>query len=282
MFQTPGLPGTGILYHKQPKTNNMIRFTKIILPFFLACMVVISSCKKSSTTAARTFADVENDFNALDLSPGIHDISLKMLDGDSYEFRVIAPVRNAGEKRPMILALHGASGGNSEAYKATACYVEPGLASLGAFILSPYGAEGLWYQPYFEQEIATLMFLAKKYWPIELNKIAVTGYSNGGNGSWYFAETQPTTFSAAIPMATSYNILNPNGSGRKINIPLYVIHGQNDELFPVAQTQAWVQASQAAGSNITWVVAPGLGHYVPCSYTPYLQQAANWLKNTVW
>lgn len=182
----------------------------------------------------------------------------------------------------MVLALHGASGGNPEAYKATACYVEPGLAGLNAFIISPCGGNGLWYEEYFQQEISTLMYLAKKYWPVELNKIAVTGYSNGGNGSWLFTEAMSTTFSASIPMASSYNILNPNGSGRKINIPMYVIHGLNDELFPLAQTQAWVQASQAAGSNITFVVAQGLGHYVPCNYVPYLQAAANWLKNTVW
>lgn len=259
----------------------MKKIKKIILPLALVCFVAFSSCKKDGNSA-RTFDDVERDFAALDLSPGIHDFSLEMLDGDSYEFRVIAPVRAAGEKRPMVLSLHGASGGNPEAYKATACLVEPGLASLNAFILSPYGAEGLWYQPYFDQEVATLMYLAKKYWPIELGKIAVTGYSNGGNGSWYFAETQASTFSASIPMASSYDITNPNGSGRKVNIPMYVIHGQNDELFPVAQTQTWVQLSQAAGSNITFVVAPGLGHYVPCNYTAYLQQASNWLKNTVW
>lgn len=260
----------------------MIKINKVLYPFVLICMVTLISCKKNGTTTARTFADIESDFAALDLSPGVHDISLPMLGGDTYEFRVIAPVRAAGEKRPLILSLHGASGGNPEAYKATACLAEPGLASLNAFILSPYGAEGLWYQPYFDQEVNTLIALAKKYWPIELNKVAVTGYSNGGNGSWYFAETQPQDYSAAIPMASSYDMSAPGGGGRKINIPLYVIHGQNDELFPVAQTQNWVQISQAAGSNIIFVAAPGLTHYKPCDYTGYLQQAASWLTNTVW
>ncbi len=259
----------------------MKQITKTMLQLLLVIIVGFSSCKKDGNSG-RTFADVERDFSALDLSPGIHDVELEMTGGVTYKFRIIAPTRAANEKRPMILALHGASGGSQDAYKATACYVEPGLASLNAFILSPYGGAGLWYESYFDQEVQTLMMLVKKYWPIELNKVAVTGISNGGNGCWYFAETQPTMFSAAIPMATSYNILNPDNSGRKINIPLYVIHGQNDELFPLAQTQSWVQASQAAGSNITFVVAPGLGHYVPCSYTPYLQQGANWLKNTIW
>ncbi|MBK8611178.1 MAG: dienelactone hydrolase family protein [Chitinophagaceae bacterium] len=260
----------------------MKNLSKIIFPIVMGCVLVFASCKKDDSSSSRTFEDVERDFNALDLSPGIHDITLAMLDGDSYKFRVIAPVRAAGEKRPFVLNLHGASGGNQEAYKATACLVEPGLAGLNAFIISPYGDNGLWYESYYNQEVITLVNLAKKYWPIDLNKTVVTGYSNGGNGSWFFAETQPAMFTASIPMASSYDITNPNGLGRKINIPMYVIHGQNDELFPVAQTQTWVQLSQVAGSNITFVVAPGLSHYIPCSYVSYLQGAANWLVNTVW
>ncbi|HPG10314.1 MAG TPA: dienelactone hydrolase family protein [Chitinophagaceae bacterium] len=259
----------------------MKKIKPTIFLFLFAYTLFFSSCKKNAVPA-RTFADVEADFNALDLSPGVHDVVLEMLNGDSYKFRVIAPVRNAGEKRPLVLALHGASGGNPDAYKNTACYIEPGLASLGAFILSPYGDDGLWYEAYYQQEVGTLLFLAKQYWPVDANKTVVTGYSNGGNGSWLFAETQPTSFAAAIPMATSYDITNSSGGGRKIDIPLYVIHGQNDELFPVAQTQTWVQLSQNAGSDITFVVAPGLGHYVPCSYVQYLQDAATWLENYVW
>lgn len=264
---------------------NLFKFQRAIIPFFLICILAFYGCKKDSgpgDAPVRTFAEVEADFSSLSLTPGIHDVSLEILNGVIYRFRYIVPTALPGEKRPMVLALHGASGGNAEAYKATACLVEPGLASLNAFILSPGGGEGLWYEPYYQELVGTLIFLAKKYWPIVVNKIAVTGYSNGGNGSWFFAESQAATFSASIPLASSYNIMNPNNTGRKINIPMYVIHGQNDELFPVAQTQAWVQASQAAGSNITFVIAPGLTHYKPCDYVPYLQQAASWLKNTIW
>jgi predicted esterase len=182
----------------------------------------------------------------------------------------------------MILSLHGASGGDPDAHKSTACLVEPGMEILNAFILSPNGGADLWYDNSNLEKVATLMYLVKKYWPVNLNKIAVTGYSNGGNGSWYFGETQSATLSAAIPMASSYNVFRPDSTIRKMNIPFYVIHGQNDELFPLEETQSWVEATQSVGSDVTFVVAPGLGHYTPCDYVPYLQQAAVWLRDTVW
>jgi predicted peptidase len=127
-----------------------------------------------------------------------------------------------------------------------------------------------------------LLQLAAKFWPVDLERVVATGYSNGGNASWLFAELAPNIFSAGIPMASSYDLTNMDGSGRKIEVPMYVIHGENDELFPIEITKNWVDLSIQAGSDITFVVAAGLSHYEPCSYSPYLKEAVTWLKETVW
>lgn len=113
-----------------------------------------------------------------------------------------------------------------------------------------------------------LVTLALKYWDIDPTKVVVLGYSNGGNGSWFYAETLPMLFSAGIPMASSYSTIGTDGQPRKIDIPLYVIHGENDELFPLAETQAWVNQSIEAGSFIEFVVAPGLTHNKPAITFP--------------
>lgn len=253
--------------------------------YFFLLLFLGNACKSDDTPeppAQRTFADVEADFQALDLSPGTLDASLTMPNGLVYHFRIISPNRAAGELRPMVLTLHGASAGNPDAHKNTACYAEPGLEILDAFILSPNGGFDLWYDASNQQQIATLMSLALKYWPIDPAKIAVTGYSNGGNGSWFFGENQSSTLSAAIPMASSYSVYQPDSMVRKMDIPMYVIHGENDELFPLEETRGFVEATVAVGSDITFVVAPGLGHYTPCDYVPYLKEAAVWLEETVW
>ena len=99
------------------------------------------------------------------------------------------------------------------------------------------------------------------------------GYSNGGNGSWYFAEHHPELFSAAIPMASSYAITE------KINIPLYVIHGEKDELFSVTKTSEWIRNSKEVGSDITFVTNESLSHFQGCSYVRELRKAQEWLQN---
>lgn len=264
---------------KMSKTNLIITYCLLIT------ITIFSACKSSDDsmepTPVRTFADVEADFQALDTSPGVHDFTLEALNGVQYDFRVIVPEEATQEARPLVITFHGATA-STDAHKNTDCYAEPGLDTLNAFILSPFTEGGLWFSDYSQQMMGDLIYLIRKYWPIEDDKIAVTGYSNGGNASWLFSKFQAGTISAAIPMASSYDVHELDGSVAVWNVPLYVIHGENDELFPVETTQSWVEATSNAGSDVTFVIAPGLGHYVPCDYVPYLKDAAIWLKETVW
>ena len=103
-----------------------------------------------------------------------------------------------------------------------------------------------------------------------------------GNGSWFFADFYPELFSAAIPMASSYDPARSSGEVPAIEIPLYVIHGEDDELFPLAETQAFVNESIDAGSSIEFVVATGLSHLDVCDYTSYLQDAVTWVQTEIW
>ena len=127
-----------------------------------------------------------------------------------------------------------------------------------------------------------LLDLAITYLPIDPTKVLITGYSDGGNGSWFYAEYFSELFSAAIPMATSYNPKDSEGVVPKLNIPLYVIHGENDDLFPLAQTQEWVNLLITAGSSIEFVIASGLTHYQFCEYASYLEDAVGWVQTGVW
>jgi len=255
---------------------------QLINGFVLLLFLTLLSCSKDEGPAPRTYADIENDFSAIEVKAGTQDLTLKITENITYSFRVIFPDVDLNQDWPLILTLHGYSAGDPDAHKNTACYVEPGLAGLDVIILSPNGGEYNWETLDNQDQLRILTDLASRLWPVDASKIVVTGYSNGGNGSWYYAETQPLFFSAAIPLASGYSIVNPDGSARKINIPMYVIHGSEDELFPLDTVQNWVNQTILAGSDIEFVIADGLGHYTPCAYTSYFQDAAAWLVNEVW
>ena len=230
----------------------------------------------------RTGDDVRNDFQNLNLLPGINDVTLEStISGIYWNFRIIVP-EDASDvnKRPLILRLHGgASNVAPEAHKSTSCLAEPGFEMLNAFIISPNSDGYFWHEQQNQVQILALLDLAKSYLPVDVDKVVVMGYSDGGNGSWFYADFYSELFSAAIPIASSYNPIGAGGVVPSIDIPLYVIHGENDELFPIAQTEEWVQLSIDAGSDIEFVSAEGLTHFAPCDYVSYVQDAAVWLQS---
>lgn len=251
----------------------------ILALFFISCS---SDDDSADTDTTRELADLEADFQALDLQTGVNDVTLKNLNGDDWNFRVIIPESAANSKRPLVVTLHGAAGGDADAHKNTACYAEPGFEAIDPIILSPNGGTLLWDRPFNQDQVIGLIYLVNKFLNTDKDKVVVSGYSNGGNGSWLYAEIYPEIFRAAIPMASSYNVYSTTGNVRYIRVPLYVIHGEADELFPLADTQEWVQAVQQDGGDVTLEVAPGLTHNEPCNYVPYLKNAAEWLQNEVW
>lgn len=253
------------------------------IKFLLVCFsMFLLNCSNdgSENSSNRTYDDVKQDFQNLNLTTGINDVALINTSNSVWNFRVILP-ENPTENRPLIIALHGFSGDNTDAHKTTACYIEPGYASLNAIIISPNAGSFIWEEIPNQLQILSLVDLAVRYLPVDPDKIVVTGYSAGGNGSWFSGETQPNVFSAAIPIASSYNTTT-NGLARFIETPMYVIHGEEDELFPLELTQGWVNEAKDAGANITFVVAPELTHIEPCNYASYIEDAADWLVNDIW
>ena len=233
----------------------------------------------------RTSQDVIDDFNALTINVGTNDLQLESLvEGVFWNFRIIVPeAASDSNKRPLVIRLHGAAqSGSSTAHKSTECLVEPAFEGKDVFILSPNSNGVLWYEQANILQILALSDLVVSNLDIDPAKVVMTGYSDGGNGSWFYSQFYPDLISAAIPMATSYNTKRSNGDLIKIEVPLYVIHGSEDDLFPHDITQAFVEESIGAGSDITFVVADGLVHNEPCAYVDELKTAVVWLETEAW
>lgn len=263
---------------------------KILKPtnLLFCVLLLLFNCSNSDDSQdpivpQRSFDDVRQDFSNIDFVTGNNDIALLNHFNFVWNFRVIMPdVDFTNNNRPLIITLHGYAAGDPNAHKHTDCYAEPGFEALDAIIISPNGDNLDWFQPYNVEQVLSLIDLASEFLPVDTNKIVVNGYSDGGNGSWYLGETRSSFFSAAIPMASAYASYHQNGTPRTMPIPMYVIHGENDALFPLANIQNWVDETNGVGSDVTLEVAPGLTHPEPCEYVPYLQNAADWLVNHVW
>ncbi|MGI9553151.1 MAG: prolyl oligopeptidase family serine peptidase, partial [Aurantibacter sp.] len=187
---------------------------------------------------------------------------------------------------PLFVNLHGSALiPRADGHKRGDCLIGPALetADTKAYILSPNSQAFLWFDPFNEAQVVNLVEFAIEHLNVDPTRVVAFGYSDGGFGSWFFADTHPELFSAAIAMAQAYGLITTDGGIiKKTEIPLYVIHGEVDELFPFTNTETLVAQSRDAGSEIILVEAIGLGHNQACSYLPYVKDAMEWLKTSVW
>jgi predicted peptidase len=180
---------------------------------------------------------------------------------------------------PLILALHfgvgsgDATGAGGDVVQAL---VGPALAELGAIIVAPDSIRGNWSTPENEKAVNALLEMVIDQYAIDKKRIAVTGYSMGGTGSWHFAEKFPDRFSAAIPIAS-----RPPESPSKWRLPVFAIHSDADQVAPFAPVAARIEELQKAGVNAKIIALGGITHYQVPRFRGALRQAIPWLQE-VW
>jgi predicted peptidase len=168
---------------------------------------------------------------------------------------------DSARKWPLLMYLHGGMGRGDDIEKmkwypvVKMCYDND---SLPFIVLSPQCPEGETWTDH-EMLIALLDEIVSEY-AVDRARIYLAGYSMGGQGVWFFAYMYPDRFTAIAPMS---GIGNKLWASKLKHIPVWVFHGAQDQLIPVAETHEMVEAIRAEGGNIRASIAPGRGHSPP-------------------
>ncbi len=207
------------------------------------------------------------------LESGIHHGQFRLDNRQEWTYTLSRP-DTVLEKYPLVIALHWA--GPPTPYlgeELLRCLVEPGLRSLHPLIFAPDAGDQLWWNSTLSTRLKQFIDHALTYWPVDPDRIIVTGYSNGGNGTWHLARLYPHLISAAIPIAAAVQ------TEVRVETPIFAIHGEKDDLFPFAAAKANVEAIARKSPQVIFLPAPDRIHFAACTYVPELQQAAEWIRN---
>jgi predicted peptidase len=214
------------------------------------------------------------------LTPGLHNPKLPRADGPAIRYAISIPDNYSPSTHvPLILALHfGVRGGDAAGAggDVVQILIGPALAELGAIIVAPDSVRGDWSSPENEKAVNALLDMILANYSIDKKKVAVTGYSMGGAGSWHFAEKFPERFSAAIPVAG-----RPPASASGWRLPVLAIHSRDDQVSPFGPTEARIAELQKAGVNAKLIALTGVTHYETHRFGDALRQAVPWLRE-VW
>ncbi len=181
--------------------------------------------------------------------------------GELWALVAVPENRAEGEKLPLLVFLHG-SGERGHDIEDLCTHAVPRLVKEGkeipAIVFCPQCQNDInWVkQTPFVREM--VLAVAKEYNADE-SRIALTGISMGGYGSWDLMGKYPEMWYKAAPVCGGGD---PAYAPNMKNIPTRVYHGQKDDAVPFRESVEMVDAIKAAGGNVEFFVYPEKGHNV--------------------
>ncbi|MCC5655903.1 prolyl oligopeptidase family serine peptidase [Nostoc sp. XA010] len=158
---------------------------------------------------------------------------------------------------PTILFLHGAGqrGSNLDDVKkyGVAKIVEE-QADFPFIVISPQSPRGEYWNV---ERLGILLDQVIASYPVDPDRVYLTGLSMGGYGTWHLAAAQPERFAAIAPICGGGN---PQAARNLKNLPVWAFHGAKDNVVPLSESEIMVSALKARDGNVKFTVYPEAKH----------------------
>ncbi|MGQ9708718.1 MAG: prolyl oligopeptidase family serine peptidase [bacterium] len=212
---------------------------------------------------------------------------LSEIDSSCQYYAVRYPEDYDPKKRyALILSLHGAG---VEADGLARCFKPKDWA----FVVCPTNRRpyGFDWQDWGRLDALEVFDEAKKRFPIDSDRVVLTGHSMGGHGTWHIGLAHPDLFAAIGPEAgwPSFSLYVPNFLQRSIifcepgklsiremaarpdnapaflenalNLPVYILHGADDDNVPTIHGRNFALWLDRLGYQYHYQEVPGQRHW---------------------
>jgi phospholipase/carboxylesterase len=165
---------------------------------------------------------------------------------------------------PLVMALHGGSGnGRGFLWR----WLRD-ARSLGAILVAPTALGATWALMGEDADTANLSRIletVRSRWNIDSSKLLLTGMSDGGTFSYVTGLESASPFTHLAPVAATFHPLMAQmaDADRLRGLPIHIVHGALDWMFPVETARQSRDALTAAGANVTYREVDNLSHCYP-------------------
>jgi predicted peptidase len=208
-------------------------------------------------------------------SPAQSQITQEVLDAPEVRYTLALPQEfTNSHSNALVISLH--YGGPVSPWYGRALLenvVEPALRPLGAVMVAPDCSQRAWLD--CEDALQRVVTHVQHKYATNSSCVFLTGYSKGGIGTWALAAKQPSRYTAAIVMAAR---APDDAILAQWRLPVRVIHGANDQLFPVQAASDSVARLRSLGVDGEIEVLEDATHYDTHRFTEALSKQLGWLQ----
>jgi phospholipase/carboxylesterase len=165
---------------------------------------------------------------------------------------------------PLAMALHGGSG-NGRGFLWS--WLRD-ARSHGAILVAPTATGSTWAlmgEDTDTPNLARILASVQSRWNVDPAKLLLTGMSDGGTFCYVTGLERASPFTHLAPVAATFHPLMAEmaDAERLRGLPVYLVHGRLDWMFPVQGARQTHQLLSAAGAEVTYREIDDLSHCYP-------------------
>ena len=165
---------------------------------------------------------------------------------------------------PLVVAMHGGSG-NGAAFLWS--WVRE-ARTRGIIVIAPTARGGTWSMMEPEVDgpnIDRMVDQVSSDWNVDPAKMLLTGMSDGGTFTYVLGLRSGCRFTHLAPVAAAFHpmMMTFAEPGRVLGLPIRIVHGTQDWMFPPEMAQAAERALQQAGADVSYREIADLSHTYP-------------------
>jgi predicted peptidase len=199
--------------------------------------------------------------------------------GDTLNYRSLYPDSDTFRKYPLVIFLHGSGERGTD----NTAQLKWGVSNFATdrnmklhpcVLIAPQCPPGAtWsntsFSPNYEisllptpskpmQLLIELIQQVKKTFPVDTNRIYITGMSMGGYGTFDALQRYPTLFAAAVPVCGGGDV---SKAASIAHIPMWIFGGADDPAVSPVYSINMAAALRKAGARPGLTIYPEVGHF---------------------
>lgn len=199
---------------------------------------------------------------------------LSSIDDSDQPYAIYLPKDlEKAAKWPLVISLHGAGsnprlnlrrvlgkGNLPGETDAEATRYFPAFPQVPYIVACPLARGSMGYQGVPEQDVYDVLADVEKRFPIDADRVYLTGVSMGGGGALWLGLTRPDLWAAIAPVCAAApeeaRPLAPNA----LHVPVALFHGSVDPIVPAESSRRWQHDLLEAGVPVQYTEYPNVRH----------------------
>ena len=136
------------------------------------------------------------------------------------------------------------------------------------YVLPQAWAEAQWWAPSQFENLRAVLDSVKRTYNVDENRVVLSGVSDGGTATYYFAMRETTPFASFLPLNGFILVLRNRDLDLRgalfphnlVNKPFFVVNGGQDPLYPASRVEPFIRQFAEGGLQVVYRPQPDAVH----------------------